>query len=690
MDNFDRHLITAALPYANGPLHIGHIAGAYLPADIYARFLRLRGKEVLFVCGSDEHGAAITLRAKKEGKSPREIVDYYHALNQKAFADFGIDFDIFHRTSSELHHKTAAEFFTQLNKEGVFRQKKSEQYYDEDFKQFLADRYITGTCPNCSYEEAYGDQCEKCGSALSPLDLINPISTLSKKAPVLKETSHWYLPMQEDESWLKDWIEKGELDGKFHHDPKTWRKQVIGQCKSWIDGGLNERAMTRDLDWGVKVPLENAEGKVLYVWLDAPIGYISATKQWAVDQGSDWEKFWKDEKSELVHFIGKDNIVFHCIIFPILLKRHGGFNLPINVPANEFLNLEGKKISTSREWAVWLHEYLNDFPNEQDALRYTLCSIAPESKDSEFTWADFQARNNNELVAIYGNFINRALVLSHKYYQGIIPEPGSIKKLFSEQVDELSKIASRLNQRLEQMQFREAQSEAMTMARLGNKFLAETEPWKLYKTDPEQVKSIMHLSLQMAANCCVAFAPFLPHSSKKLQSMLNLENLNWNQLGTIDLLKSGDRLNEAKHLFGKFEDEIIVAQIEKLKSKVSQENSPEKNYKPMKENIEFDSFLKLDIRIGTILQAEPVPKSNKLLQLEIDLGSEKRTILSGIAKHYKAEDLKGKQVQVLCNLPPRKMMGIESNGMVMMAEDSEGKLALIQPEERLEDGSIVS
>tara|TARA_B110000503_G_scaffold143169_1_gene242992 strand:+ start:7645 stop:9714 length:2070 start_codon:yes stop_codon:yes gene_type:complete len=682
-----KHLITAALPYANGPIHIGHLAGAYLPADIYARFLRMKGNDVAFICGSDEHGAAITLRAKKEGTTPQAIVDKYHELNAKAFSDFGIDFDIFHRTSSELHHKTAQEFFLELDKKGAFTKETREQFYDDEYNQFLADRYVTGTCPKCGSERAYGDQCEKCGSSLNPTDLINPVSTLSGKTPVLKETSHWYLPMGRHEKWLKEWIEQGTLDGKPHHNPKEWRNQVIGQCKSWIDGGLHSRAMTRDLDWGVKVPTEDGEGKVLYVWLDAPIGYISATKEWAAQNNKDWKEYWQNEETDLVHFIGKDNIVFHCIIFPILLKTHEGYNLPVNVPANEFLNLEGDKISTSRDWAVWLHEFNEEFPGKQDVLRYVLCSIAPESKDSEFTWDDFQARNNSELVAIYGNFVNRATVLINKYYEGTIPELSQNK--YPEIATQLQQSAKAINERLTKMQFRDAQNEAINIARLGNKFLAETEPWKLIKTDPKEVKNILHLSLQIAANCAIALAPFLPSSSAKLSAMLGLENLNWNDLGSIQIIKANSQLSEVEHLFQKIEDDIIVKQKEKLKSKI-ESTSSEVSIEAFKEDIVFDDFLKLDLRVGTILTAEAVPKSNKLLKFLVDLGSENRTILSGIAKHYSAEEMVGKQVQVIVNLPPRKMMGIESQGMILMAENGEGKLSLMQPDDSMTNGSTIN
>lgn len=684
-----KHLITAALPYANGPIHIGHVAGAYLPADIYSRFLRLKGEKVLFICGSDEHGAAITLRAKKEGKSPQDIVDTYHNLNEKAFADLGISFDIFHRTSAEIHHKTAQEFFLELNAKNVFTKEVRSQFYDEKFNQFLADRYISGTCPKCGHDHAYGDQCENCGSSLSPTELINPHSTLSGDAPVLKETAHWYLPMQKDEEWLKEWIEKGNLNGQSHHDPKEWRKQVIGQCKSWIDGGLQARAMTRDLDWGVKVPLEDANGKVLYVWLDAPIGYISATKAWASENNEDWKSYWQDESSELTHFIGKDNIVFHCIIFPILLKAHGEYNLPTNVPANEFLNLQGKKISTSRNWAVWLHEYLEDFKGKEDVLRYVLCSIAPETKDSEFTWEDFQARNNSELVAIYGNFVNRTLVLTHKYYQGVVPKKPASLTEYQSIVDQLQELISSCTQKINKKQFRDAQNDAMAIARLGNKFLADTEPWKLIKTDQEKVEGIIYLSLQLTANAALALLPFLPDSSNKLLQTLGLAKFSWSDLGSVDLIKSDTQIGEAEHMFQKIEQPEIDQQIQKLVN-AAQSGNTETTVEDFKETIDFDTFLKLDLRMGTVISAEKLKKSNKLLVLQIDLGNEVRTILSGIAKHYKAEELINRQVQVVANLAPRKIMGIESHGMVLMAEDSEGQLSLIHSDKKVSNGSIVN
>ena len=560
-----RYTVTSALLYANGPIHIGHIAGAYLPADIYVRYLKGKGNDVAFICGSDEHGAAITLQAKKEGISPQKIIDKYHSINKKTFADFGIDFSIYHRTSEKLHHDTAQDFFKTLEKKNVFTKKTTEQFYDDKNKQFLADRYISGECPKCGGAGAYGDQCEKCGSTLSPEELINPKSTLSGNTPIKKETCHWYLPMQNHEKWLKEWIEKGELDGKNHHDSKAWKSQVLGQCKSWIDGGLQERAMTRDLDWGVKVPLKDTEGKVLYVWLDAPIGYISATKQWAADNGKNWEDYWKNEETELVHFIGKDNIVFHCIIFPIILKSHGDYILPTNVPANEFLNLEGKKLSTSRNWAIWLHEYLEDFKGQEDALRYALCATAPEGKDTDFTWADFQARNNNELVAIFGNFINRVVVLTHKYWDGNVPRLNNLDNYDKEVLAKLGEFPNKIGDSIEKFRFREALAELMNLARLGNKYLADTEPWKLKTTDEKRTETILNIAIQIAASLAILSEPFLPFSSEKLKTILALKNVNWNDAGGI-IIKENHQLNQATHLFEKIEDEKIAKQLEKLKS----------------------------------------------------------------------------------------------------------------------------
>ena len=558
-----RHTVTSALLYANGPIHLGHISGAYLPADIYVRYLKAKGHDVAFICGSDEHGAAITLQAKKDGVTPQEIVDKYHAINKKAFADFGIDFSIYHRTSDKLHHETAQEFFRTLDNNEVFKKKTSEQFYDEENNQFLADRYISGECPKCNAEEAFGDQCEKCGSALSPNELINPKSTLSGNAPIKKETTHWYLPMQDHEIWLKPWIEDGILEGENHHNPKKWRSQVLGQCKSWIDGGLKARAMTRDLDWGVKVPVEDADGKVLYVWLDAPIGYISATKQWASDNGKNWEDYWKSEETELIHFIGKDNIVFHCIIFPIILKAHENFILPTNVPANEFLNLEGEKLSTSRNWAIWLHDYLEDFKGQEDALRYTLCATAPESKDTDFTWADFQARNNNELVAIFGNFINRVVVLTNKYWDGVVPSQNDLDSYDKEVLEKIAAFPNKIGESIEKFRFREALAELMNLARLGNKYLADTEPWKLKKTDESRTETIMNIAMQIAASLAILSEPFMPFSSSKLKDILILENVNWNDAGNI-IVVDNHKINEATHLFEKIEDDKIQEQREKL------------------------------------------------------------------------------------------------------------------------------
>ncbi|MCB0480159.1 MAG: methionine--tRNA ligase [Flavobacteriales bacterium] len=680
MKDYKRYMVTAALPYANGPLHIGHIAGAYLPSDIYVRYLKMLGKDVAFICGSDEHGAAITLKAKKEGTTPQEIVDEFHELNKKAFADFGIAFDKYHRTSDALHHQTAQEFFTVLNEQSVFDQQNSEQYFDEENNQFLADRYITGECPNCHSPNAYGDQCEKCGSVLSPKDLINPKSTLSGKTPVLKETSHWYLPMDKEVEWLKPWIESGTLSGQQHHEASEWRKHVLGQCMSWIDGGLNSRAMTRDLDWGVKVPLANAEGKVLYVWLDAPIGYISATKEWASEQNKNWEDYWKSEDTALIHFIGKDNIVFHCIIFPILLKLHGGLNLPVNVPANQFLNLEGDKLSTSRNWAVWLHEYLADFPGKEDELRYVLTSIAPESKDSEFTWKDYQARVNNELVAILGNFVNRTLVLTNKYYSGIVPEVHSRELA---ELESLSKLDAKIESAfglLSEFKFREGLTAAMELARYGNKYLADEEPWKLIKTDPEMVKLVLFHALQISQKLAEVMEPFLPNTSQKILTMLNLKH--------GQSIMCGHQLAEVSLLFQKIEDDQIQIQIDKLENNKKM-NQVEKPMNPQKDAIQFEDFQKMDIRVGTILYAEKVPKADKLLKLIVDTGLDKRTVVSGIAEHYNASEIIGKKVSVLLNLAPRKIRGIESQGMILMAENKEGVLSFVSPEKEVGSGSEI-
>jgi methionyl-tRNA synthetase len=677
--------VTAALPYANGPLHIGHLAGAYLPADIYVRYMRKQGRDVVFICGSDEHGAAITLRAKKEGINPQAIIDKYHTINKQAFDDMHISFDIFHRTSSELHHQTSQDFFTKLNDKGSFTEQVSEQYYDEENNQFLADRYIIGTCPKCDFDNAYGDQCEKCGSTLSPEELINPKSTISGNVPIIKKTSHWYLPMNKHEDWLRDYIENGTLEGKPHHDVKTWRNQVVGQCKSWIDGGLLPRAMTRDLDWGVKVPLPTADGKVLYVWLDAPIGYISATKQWAADNGKDWEPYWKDESSELIHFIGKDNIVFHAIIFPILLKEHGGYVLPKNVPANEFLNLEGNKISTSRNWAVWINEYIKELPNKEDVLRYVLCSIAPESKDSEFTWKDFQARNNNELVAILGNFINRVLVLTNKYYNGNVPAKHELSELDSSTLADLKAIPAKINTAIEAHKYREALSEAMNIARLGNKYLAETEPWKLIKTDEARVETIMNIALQICASLAIVFEPFMPASSTKIASLLKQTSLSWEDAGKEALLPEGHQINTPSLLFEKIEDELVAQQMANLEASKQQE----KTIAVQKDNATFDNFAALDIRVGEIIEVESIKKANKLLKLTVDTGLDKRTVVSGIAEHFKKEEILGKKVSLIINLEPRKLKGVLSEGMILMAEENDGKLSFVSPPEGLSNGSVI-
>jgi len=685
MKNPKRYTITAALPYANGPLHLGHLAGVYIPSDIYARFLRSNDKDVAFVCGSDEHGAAITLRAKKEGTTPQAIVDQYHAINKDVFKQLGVSFDIYHRTSSDLHKKTASDYFKLLDKRGEFTKNTTQQYYDEEYNQFLADRYITGDCPKCKNPGAYGDQCEKCGSDLSPLDLINPVSTLSGNSPTLKETSHWYLPMDKHEDWVKDWIKNGKLNGIQVHEPKEWRNQVVGQCMSWIDSGLKPRAMTRDLDWGVEVPVDGGAGKVLYVWFDAPIGYISATKQWAEDTDRNWEDYWKSADTKLVHFLAKDNIVFHCIIFPIILKLLGDHVLPDNVPANEFLNLEGKKLSTSRNWAVWGHEYLEDFPGQQDVLRYVLTSIAPENKDSDFSWKDFQARNNNELVAIYGNFVNRCLVLTHKYYDGSVPKMGELTDYDKEVLEELALIPSKVSNAIESYRFREAQAEAMNLARLGNKYLADTEPWKLIKTDEERVKTIMNIALQITANLTIVFEPFLPLTSNKLASMLGIELLKWRAAGQDDLMSTGHVINKAELLFSKIEENKIEEQIAKLES-ATQENS---KFPPMKDEVTFDDFTKMDIRVGEIMTAEKVEKADKLLKLTVNTGLDTRTVVSGIAEHYSPEDVVGQKVSILMNLAPRKIRGVESQGMILMAENDEGKLSFIAPTEEMEAGGEV-
>jgi len=684
--DFKRYTITSALPYANGPLHIGHLAGAYIPADIFVRFLRMKNKDVAFVCGSDEHGAAITIKAKKEGITPQEIIDKYNAQIKESFEQFGISFDIYHRTSAKIHHELSQEFFLNLYHKGEFVEKFSEQYYDEEYHQFLADRYIVGTCPNCHNEGAYGDQCEKCGTSLSPTDLINPKSTLSGKTPVLRETKHWYLPLDKYQSWLEKWLLGGKKD--------ILKSNVYGQCSSWLKSGLQARSMTRDLDWGVDVPLEEAEGKKLYVWLDAPIGYISATKQWALDTGKDWEKYWKkqenpDDDACLIHFIGKDNIVFHCIIFPAILHAHGEYILPENIPANEFLNLEGDKLSTSRNHAVWLHEYLADFPNKQDELRYVLASILPETSDSEFTWKDFQARVNNELVAIFGNFINRVLVLSHKYFDGMVMPASELTEKDKLVLSELERYPKAISTSLNQYRFREALSQFMNVARLGNKYLADEEPWKLIKTDEERVKTVLNIGLQIAANLAVLGQPFLPHTAAKLFDMLNFQERSWDAAGKPQLLANGHQLGEAQLLFEKITDEQIDAQLAKLVEAKADNAKAAATAEPAKSNISFDQFTPLDIRTGKILSAEKVAKTKKLLKMTIDTGIDQRTVVSGIAEFFDPEDIIGKQVSILVNLEPREIKGILSQGMILMAEDADGRLDFVVPQSTMKPGSII-
>ena len=679
--NFKRTLITAALPYANGPVHIGHLAGVYIPSDIYARYLRLKGEEVLFVCGSDEHGVPVTIKAKKEGITPQDVVDRYDAIIRKSFADFGITFDTYGRTTSQTHREHASAIFRTIYDKGGFIEEESEQYYDPEAKQFLADRYITGTCPRCQYERAYGDQCEHCGSTLNPTDLIQPKSAISGATPELRKTKHWYLPLDKHEAFLREWILEGH---------KEWKTNVYGQCKSWLDGGLQPRAVSRDLDWGIPVPVEGAEGKVLYVWFDAPIGYISNTKELLPDS---WEKWWKSEDTRLLHFIGKDNIVFHCIVFPAMLRAEGSYILPENVPANEFLNLEGDKISTSRNWAVWLNEYLEDLPGKQDVLRYVLTANAPETKDNDFTWKDFQARNNNELVAVFGNFVNRALVLTEKYFEGKVPALGELTDFDRETLAELSGVRASIEKELDNFHFREALKEAMNLARLGNKYLADTEPWKLAKTDMPRVATILNLSLQITANLAIAFAPFLPQSSDKLLGMLQIALPAWTDLGRSDLLPVGHQLGKPSLLFEKIEDEVIEAQIAKLEAtKVANEAAEVSEAKApaVAPDITFEDFTKLDIRVGTVLECTKVPKADKLLQFRLDDGLGGRTILSGIAQHYTPEELVGKQVCFIANLPPRKLRGIESQGMILSAEDfATGQLRVISPSGPITPGSEV-
>ncbi len=674
---FKRTLVTTALPYANGPVHIGHLAGVYVPADIYTRYLRLKGEEVIMIGGSDEHGVPITIKAKAEGITPQDVVDRYHTIIKDSFEEFGISFDVYSRTTSQIHKETASEFFKILHEKGEFIEKESEQYYDEQANQFLADRYITGTCPHCKNEKAYGDQCEACGTSLNATDLINPKSAITGNVPVLRKTTHWYLPLDKHEQFLREWI----LDGH-----KEWKSNVYGQCKSWLDMGLQPRAVSRDLDWGVPVPVEGGEGKVLYVWFDAPIGYISNTKELLPDS---WEKWWKDEDTRLLHFIGKDNIVFHCIVFPAMLKADGSYILPENVPANEFLNLEGDKISTSRNWAVWLHEYLKEFPDKQDVLRYVLTANAPETKDNDFTWKDFQARNNNELVAILGNFVNRAMVLTQKYFDGKVPACNELTQYDKDTIADFENVKAQVEHYLDQFRFRDALKEAMNLARIGNKYLADTEPWKVAKTDMNRVSTILNLSLQIVANLGIAFEPFLPFAAAKIRGFVNLDHSNWDELGNINLLEAGKELSKPELLFEKIEDSEIEAQIKKLED--TKKANELKEYQPaaVKEDTSFDDFMKMDIRVGTVLECSKVPKADKLLQFKIDDGMGGRTIVSGIAKYYKPEDLVGKQVCFIANFPPRKLKGIESQGMILSAEDADGRLVVISPSDLVKAGCSV-
>jgi len=677
-DQTKRYTITAALPYTNGPVHIGHLAGVYVPSDIYARFQRLQGNDVAFVCGSDEHGVPITMKAKKEGITPQEVVDKYHEIIKRSFEDFGITFDNYSRTSAKIHHETASEFFKKLHQEGKFIEKETEQFYDDKAHQFLADRFIVGTCPKCGFEESYGDQCEQCGTSHNATDLINPKSAITGATPKLKETKHWFLPLDQYENWLKEWI----LDS--HKD--DWKTNVYGQCKSWIVDGLKPRAVTRDLDWGIPVPVDGAEGKVLYVWFDAPIGYISSTKEWADEEGKDWEPYWKDEDTKLIHFIGKDNIVFHCIIFPSMLKAEGSYILPENVPANEFLNLEGNKISTSKNWAVWLHEYLEDFPGQQDVLRYVLTANAPETKDNDFTWSDFQARNNNELVAIFGNFINRVVVLTHKYYDGIVPDLNELTDSDRKTLKELQRFPELISQSIERYRFREAMSLLINAARLGNQYLAEEEPWKTIKTDVERTQTVMYVALQIASSLAILSDPFLPFTSEKLKNMLCFAKLNseftWNDLkSNPNILPAGHRIGKGELLFSKIEDEQIQRQLEKLEATKKENEVAEINLIPQKDMINFDDFSKLDMRVGTILEAEKMPKTKKLLVLKVDTGLDVRTIVSGIAESFTPEEVVGKKVTVLINLAPRALRGVESEGMILMTEKSDGKLVFLNPDE---------
>ncbi len=674
---FNRTLVTAALPYANGGVHIGHLAGVYVPADIYVRYLRLKKRDVLFICGSDEHGVPVTIRARKEGCTPQEVVDRYNKLIRESFEGFGISFDFFGRTTSEVHRQTASDFFRKLYDKGEFVEQESEQYYDEEAHTFLADRYITGECPHCHAEGAYGDQCEKCGTALSPTELINPCSTVSGAKPVLRKTKHWYLPLDKHQQWLEPWITEQH---------KEWRSNVMGQCKSWFDMGLKPRAVSRDLEWGIPVPVEGADGKVLYVWFDAPIGYISNTKELLPN---DWEKWWKSNDTRLVHFIGKDNIVFHCIVFPSMLKAEGSYILPDNVPSNEFLNLEDDKISTSRNWAVWLDEYLVDFPGKQDVLRYVLTANAPETKDNNFTWKDFQARNNNELVAVYGNFVNRALQLTKKYYDGVVPAAGELTQYDLDTIEEFKGVKAEVERLLEAFRFRDAQKEAMNLARIGNKYLADSEPWKVIKTDPERVKTVLNISLQLVANLAIAFEPFLPFSSQKLRGMLHVDEAQWDRLGAVDLLPAGHQLGEPALLFEKIEDSVVEAQVQKLLDTKKANEAAQFKAAPVKENIPFEDFEKLDIRVATVLACEKVKKSKKLLKFTLADGADNRTIVSGIAQHYNPEDLVGKQVCYVANLAPRTISGIESQGMILSAVNFDDSLSVVTVDRKVVPGSQV-
>ncbi|MGE4345983.1 MAG: methionine--tRNA ligase [Flavobacteriaceae bacterium] len=686
MKNPKRYTITAALPYTNGPIHIGHLAGVYVPGDIYTRYLRLQNRDVIYICGSDEHGVAISMKAKKEGITPQEVIDKYDGIIRKSFEDFGISFDNYSRTSREIHHKTASEFFKKLYNEGKFIEETTEQLYDAKAEQFLADRFVTGTCPKCQNPEAYGDQCEKCGTSLNATDLINPKSTITGTVPVLKSTKHWFLPLNEYDAFMREWILEGHKN--------DWKPNVYGQVKSWLDDGLKPRAVTRDLDWGIPVPVEGADGKVLYVWFDAPIGYISSAKEWAERVGKDWTPYWKDKDTKLVHFIGKDNIVFHCVIFPAMLKAEGSYILPDNVPANEFLNLEGNKLSTSKNWAVWLHEYLEDFPGKQDVLRYVLTANAPETKDNDFTWKDFQARNNNELVAVFGNFINRVVVLTHKYYDGIIPTPNEFSEIDEQTLTELKAYPEVLESSIERYRFREALNEMMNVARLGNKYLADEEPWKLIKENPERVKTQMYVALQIAAALSSLCEPFLPFTSQKLNRILNQNQgeITWKNISeTSDLIKAGHSIGQAELLFDKIEDEQIQKQIDKLEATKKENSVQAAQITPQKEATSFDDFVKMDLRVGTILEAEKMPKADKLLVLKVDTGIDVRTVVSGIAEHFSPEEVVGKRVTILANLAPRKLRGVESQGMILMTNDKDGKLVFLNPDkDGVENGALIS